>query len=110
LRRGEHRISEAKAELNRALEFEPQGDGAYATLAGISVNDDRDYATAVSLLNKALSINPRSELTRDYLGVVLLNQGQLDQAVASFREALRINPNYEPAKLHLEFATRNAKP
>jgi tetratricopeptide (TPR) repeat protein len=61
-------------------------------------------------MNKALEINPKSELNRDYLGVALLNQGEYQQAIASFREALRINPDYQPAKQHLDFALQNAKP
>jgi tetratricopeptide (TPR) repeat protein len=105
----EARFEDAKTLLNKALQFEPQGDGAYATLAGISINE-RDFPKAIALMNKALEINPKSELNRDYLGVALLNQGEYQQAIASFREALRINPEYQPAKQHLDFALQNLKP
>jgi superkiller protein 3 len=36
-----------------------------------------------------------------YLGLIEANQGQCEQAVSNLRLALRINPDYIPAKLHL---------
>jgi Tfp pilus assembly protein PilF len=100
--------SEARLYLNSALQFDPDGDGAYTTLAGLAIND-RDYPGASDLLNKTLQLNPKSELARDYLGVVLLNQGKYEQAVSSFTEALRLNPDFDPAKQHLEFVRQNLK-
>ncbi|MBN1569462.1 MAG: tetratricopeptide repeat protein [Acidobacteria bacterium] len=102
----ESRIEDARRLLYEALEYNPKGDGAYATLAAVYINQDRNYAKAVELLRKAIEINPGSEMNWDYLGVALLNQGLADQAVSAFRRALRINPGYELAKQHLQIANQ----
>jgi tetratricopeptide (TPR) repeat protein len=100
----EARIEEARKLLYQALEYDPRGDGAYATLAAVFVNQDRDYAKAVAFLRKAIEINPKNEMNWDYLGVALLNQGLREQAIPAFRQALRINPGYALAKQHLQIA------
>jgi Tfp pilus assembly protein PilF len=106
----ESRIADAKKLLYQALEYEPKGDGAYATLAAVFMNHDHDYAKAVDLLRKAIEISPKSELNWDYMGVALLNQGLHERAISAFREALRINPNFEPAKQHLQIALQKMNP
>jgi protein O-mannosyl-transferase len=106
----ESRIADAKKHLYQALEYEPRGDGAYATLAAVFMNQDHDYAKAVGLLRKAIEIGFKSELNWDYMGVALLNQGLHERAISAFREALRVNPNFEPAKQHLQIALQKMNP
>jgi len=95
---------EASAYLQKALEFYPQGDGAYAQLGGVLLTWGSDYKGAMSLLEKAIQLSAVNELARDYMGVALLNQGQYEQAIKYFQEALQINPDLASAKEHLRLA------
>jgi len=97
------KIDEAIADLKKALDIYPQGDGAYATLGGILVGR-KDYPAATALLEKAIQLSAVNEFARDYMGVALVNQGQYEQAVKYFREALQINPDFDSAKQHLQVA------
>ena len=64
------------------------------------------YEIAIDLLNKAI----QNDSTRDYLycnlGSLLKSQGRLDEAVASYRNALAINPNYAEAHNNLGIALK----
>jgi tetratricopeptide (TPR) repeat protein len=100
----ESKVVEAVDHLQKALDIYPEGDGAYATLGGVLVSQGQDYPGAMALLEKAMQLSAVNELARDYMGVALVNQGQYEQAVKYFREALQINPDLESAKQHLEIA------
>jgi tetratricopeptide (TPR) repeat protein len=101
--------AEAVAHLQKALEIYPQGDGAYTTLGGVFVSQGWNHADAMTLLEKAIKLNPVNDLARDYMGVALMNQGQVEPAIRYFREALEINPELESARQHLEVALRTLK-
>ena len=58
-------------------------------------------AEAVAACHKILAIRPIAEV-HDYLGVILVQQGQLDAAVAHFRRALALKPAY--AQAHVDLA------
>jgi tetratricopeptide (TPR) repeat protein len=46
-------------------------------------------------------LNPGDARVINNLGVIYLDQRQLDQAADCFREALRINPEFAEAEAHL---------
>jgi predicted O-linked N-acetylglucosamine transferase (SPINDLY family) len=48
--------------------------------------------------------NPLAVCAGNDLGLVLLAQGRLDEAVATFQHALRVDPNYFPAQHNLGWA------
>jgi tetratricopeptide (TPR) repeat protein len=104
-----NKAEEAVQHLRKALEFYPQGDGAYTTLGGVYVSQNWDHTEAVQLLEKAINLNPVNDLARDYLGVALVNKGQIEPAIRYFREALEINPGLQSAKEHLDVALRLVK-
>jgi tetratricopeptide (TPR) repeat protein len=101
-----HNPAEAKLHLRRALEVFPNGDGAYTILAAVLLNEDHDYDGAITLLQKAVNLNPASELSRDYMGVAFYNKQEYDKAVTSFRKALDINPSFEDSRSHLTMAMK----
>jgi tetratricopeptide (TPR) repeat protein len=102
--------AEAVAYLQKALEVYPEGDGAYAQLGGVLITWGQNYKDAMALLDKAIQLSAVNEFARDYMGVALLNQGQYDQAIKYFQEALRINPDLQSAKQHLELALHAKNP
>ena len=79
----------------------------YATIAilvaGIlsvkSWHQEYAYADGMTLWTETLKTNPESALAHDNLGSALSKQGKLQEAMAHFQEALRINPNSERASL-----------
>jgi tetratricopeptide (TPR) repeat protein len=98
--------SDAKVHLRRALEINPNGENAYTILAGVLTNLERNFEGAIPLLERAIELDPVDDQARDSMGVALYNLRRHDEAIANFREALRINPQSELARQHLETALR----
>src|SRR4029077_6174703 len=53
---------------------------------------------------KALEIKPDFADACNNLGIVLLQKGELDQAIAYYQKALEINPRYVQARANLAWA------
>jgi Flp pilus assembly protein TadD len=53
-----------------------------------------------------LSANPRDVGARVNFGIALQSAGRRDDAIAQFREALRIDPSSQAAKENLRSATK----
>lgn len=56
---------------------------------------------ALKYYHRAAELAPNEFRWTYYMGLVEANQGQCDQAASNLRRALRIDPDYVPAKLHL---------
>src|SRR5574341_2585089 len=63
-------------------------------LGGLTWRQVRVWHDSLSLWTHALTIDPRSAIAHNNLGIVLANQGKLDQAIAHYQEALRVRPTY----------------
>lgn len=61
----------------------------------------RDYAAAARQLNNALSLSPDNTEARYYLGRVLFEQNDFDQAIVAFGEVLRRDPRHVRAQNNL---------
>ena len=55
------------------------------------------YREALQCYTKAIQINPEHALAHHNMGVVLHQQGKLDEALKHYKEAIRIDPNYADA-------------
>jgi len=51
--------------------------------------------------HEALRINPNYEEPHLNLGIMLMNQGHIDEAIAEYHEALRLKPDYVKAHYNL---------
>ena len=88
---------EGVSHLRRATEINPQFADAYADLGRVLVIEGQ-YEQAVPALEKALSIHPDLVEANYYLGADLYYfQARAQEALAHWRDALRVDPNYLPA-------------
>ena len=67
---------------------------AAAVLAVTTAVRVRDYRSEEAIWRDTAAKSPRSALVRNNLGRALAAQGRVDEAVAEYREALRIDPRH----------------
>ena len=66
---------------------------------GMVLDSYQEYESAAVCYERARRLDPRSFRWAYYLGTVQLHQGNYDQAAVTLREALRLSPDYLPARL-----------
>jgi tetratricopeptide (TPR) repeat protein len=66
-------------------------------LAVLTRGQSSKYGDLETFYSSILAGNPASWLAHDNLGVVLMRRGQVAEAVAHYREAIRLNPDYPEA-------------
>jgi len=64
--------------------------------------ETKDFKTAKEYFLKSLAIKNDSEQAYGNLGVCCAALGQKEQAIEYLEKSLSLNPNYEPAIIHLE--------
>jgi TolB-like protein/Tfp pilus assembly protein PilF len=82
----------ARAEVNRALELDPDLGEAHASLGQILFLFDWDWAGADAEFKRAVALAPGSEAVRENYGEYLNAMGRLDEGLAQSREAARLDP------------------
>jgi tetratricopeptide (TPR) repeat protein len=85
---------EAIGELDKALELDPGYADALECFAYVYM-DLREPDKAAEYLNKFSAVNPGDAEPYAAMGDFLFRTGRLDEAIASYREALKIKPDYE---------------
>ena len=92
--------------FRRALEIDPRYPQATAFLAilvcnaaylGWAQDVERNYIEAYDLAAHAVALDARYPAARFALGLVSMWTRRSDQAMAAFREAIRLNPSYAAA-------------
>jgi tetratricopeptide (TPR) repeat protein len=63
-----------------------------------------DIESNLDIFQKAVEIEPQFAKAHVLMGMVLLGKGEADKAIASFRQALAINPAYVAANFNLGIA------
>lgn len=89
---GEGRLDDARRAFQRALAGNPGSYTALVALGGLELRDNRSGA-AVPYLDEAVRRYPRNPEGWAYLGLAQLTLGDTVNAVASLRNATRLNPN-----------------
>ena len=97
------RHAEALVEFTRATTLDPNNAAAWTNRANAlrAMGQPRDAAEAYRAAGR---LAPRDPGPRNGLGVLAVESGELDRAVALFEEALAIDPRYHEARLNLAVA------
>src|ERR1700732_4649478 len=77
-----------------------QADPAHADalhLLGVLTFQTGGHETGIGLIRQAIALNPSAAVFHNNLGVYLKDLGRLAEAVASYQEALKLNPQYVDA-------------
>src|SRR5438034_46813 len=94
------RLDEADQLCAAILKVEPQQlDALY--LRGIVAHDRRQYELAVDCFRAAIALAPDNAAYRNQLGISHQALGQTQEAIACYREALRLQPNLAEAYCNL---------
>ncbi|MEO8096543.1 MAG: tetratricopeptide repeat protein [Acidobacteriota bacterium] len=101
---------QATVHFMTAQQLDPSSEWSYLYLGGIAIETEPDSSHALEYLNTAIRLGPSNEMARYYQGVALFNAGRKAEAVAAFREALRINPDYRDARVQLTAIEQTPKP
>jgi len=97
IRYQQERFQEAYDASQQGLKFDPD-HGNCLNFAAMAANRLGRSGVAEQSLRDSLSRDPENELTHANLGWMYLQNGDAANAVASFRESLRIAPDSEAAK------------
>jgi len=104
------RPAEAAERLRAALLIDPKETVALVNLATLDAKAGR-LEEARAGFAEALRIgSPDDYLAHNGLGVVLLRQGKIAEASDHFREALRLRPDFAPARKNLERVAAAVQP
>ncbi len=70
-------------------------------LAFLTVKQERIWKDSVSLWDRTVLLEPASHTAHNNLGVALAGRGEIEEAVARYREALGLKPAYPEAQNNL---------
>ncbi len=85
----------------QAIQTQRGGWEAHFELAG-ELASKGEVAESIKEYSEVLRINPRHAVSHVNLGVMLVRQNRMTEAVICFETALRIDPNYREAREYLE--------
>jgi len=94
-------MPEAERQYKAALEKDPDNPDACALL-GLVVGARGDFTQAISLVDKAVALDPSSGLLHFHRGTVLMAAQKLPEAIEAFQRAVSFLPDF--AQLHFNFA------
>jgi tetratricopeptide (TPR) repeat protein len=98
--REQQQFHESLAILREAVIQYPNSDEAWATL-GLALHQLRDPAGAEQAVGKSIRLAPKSAEYRMNLGMLQLEQKRFEEAAATFREAIDLQPTLGLAHLGL---------
>ena len=100
-----HQLEPAAKLLQQAVALDPRNYPAFYN-AGVTLFNGRDFANAEQMFRAATRVQPDSAEAWDRLGTAQAAQGKdrYSEAVWNFDHAVRLKPDFEEARRHLEKA------
>ena len=89
-------------ECRRAIELNPKHVSAHILLGVIYYASYKDMAMAESEIHKAIELSPQNKWPYYQLGEIYRQAGRADEAVAMYKQALEIDPEFNVARERLE--------
>jgi tetratricopeptide (TPR) repeat protein len=99
---GQGKRDEAAAEFREAIRLKPDEFEFHVNLGIVLCDVKRDYPAAEAEFRAAIRLKPDFVPAHFDLGVALVNQGKHDEAIAAWREAIRLKPD---AYVHYRLGT-----
>ncbi len=93
--------------LEAALLHNPVYPSTYNLLAYYFAQTNQQLSRALTLIEKALAFAPECFYYLDTKGCILLKMGNIDAAIATFKEALGYAPDDQTIVSHLQEATKS---
>ena len=94
------RYDEAIQEFNKALELDPNLGIAYLWLGGTYARME-NYNKAIKILEKYASVSAGDASPFDSMANVFFKMGRLDEAIAKYKEALAVKPDFYLSSLKI---------
>lgn len=94
-------------DFSKAIEIEPSNSDNYLNRANVYTKDGK-FRDALQDWNKLATMEPNCFYAHYQVSLIKLHLGDESGALTSFKEALRINPSYQPAKNFLAADHLNA--
>lgn len=94
-------LDESIAELERALELDPNNGNALNSLGFVLAETGRDPRRAVDYCRRAIRIRPKSAAYLDSLGWACYKLGRIEEARDALRSALNAAPGEKEIAVHL---------
>ncbi len=91
------RVDDAIAALNKAIELNPKLAAAHGNLGRILCDFKGDYDGAIACFRAAMELNLRPAAMYHDLGLALSRKGRFDDAIASYKQAIAVNPKHTPS-------------
>ena len=101
------KLREAAELYSQVLQEAPEEPDAWHLLATIEIQRD-NHEPALLMIEKAMALRPGSALYHHNRAFIHGALGRLDAALADYREAVRLKPDYAEAYFNLSGATRFA--
>ena len=86
-------LDEAMGECNKVLALDPTNGPALNALAYVMV-DKRDFDKAIEYFERYASVSPGDPNPFDSMGEMYFRMGRLDEAIAKYKEALEVKPDF----------------
>jgi predicted O-linked N-acetylglucosamine transferase (SPINDLY family) len=93
-------LAEAEVIYRQLLADDPNQPDALQLLGAIA-HQQEQYGASIQLIRRSLAIVPTGRQPLNNLGESLRATGQIDEAIATFRRALELYPNYTKAHSNL---------
>ncbi|KAA3609770.1 MAG: tetratricopeptide repeat protein [Calditrichaeota bacterium] len=111
-------VYEAEDKIDKAEEVFAQYDAAFNDSTdnpnfynsyGYFLINQKKYDLAIEKFNRQVELNPKSANSYDSLGDGYRAAGRLEEALASYKKAVKINPNFEASKNNIEELEKELK-
>jgi len=99
----------ADREFRLAIDLKPSFADARQAYAVLCLAPMRRYEEAISQLQEAIRLNPKSAVHRTFLGQTLTYASKPDDATTAFNDAIDLEPDYIHARIGLALANIEKK-